>query len=477
MAGTFQHTTLQQVIDRLSAELADSSQVHFTLDELTRNVIEAYRIWNTLTAYERDTVTFTTTAGTAFYDLIDVGNGPSLLGRTVTDRDVVGTIQYRLIEPCEPSAGSGMTDQFTFADILAALQSRRDEFLADTEPVVVQRTPEFVPAGTEIVALNDTIIHILRANWITLDSTHHPLRGGTDEGVQTATRPGWRQSPGLPRQWSVVSTPNLNLRLVPVPEDGGTLELFTIESGAVLDTNANAGTGTVLGVPDDVAAGPLWGAIATLCSRHGDGADPQRAAFATGMYALYVELARSLPTVLTVTINNVAIRRANLHMLDALKYGWQGHARGTPRTAAMLGDLIALYPVPDSTYSVEVEVVRRATIPALNEYLQIGREQLSAILAWARQLTMFKLGGDSISQGQRTAGELIAAARTYNEVRIADSQYLIELVSSAVDRPVPLPREAVTGLSDSDPRDTASSRNARSESTSYQRPTPRLGGR
>lgn len=477
MTSTYQHTTLQQLLDRLAVDLADASGLHFTTDERTRAIIESYRMWNLLTAYERATLTFPTVAGTAFYDLSAVGNGSSLLAHTVTDREVVGTCQYRLLEQYDPAAGSGMVDQFSFAELLLAVQSRRDAFLAATEPVVTIGTPTFVSAGTELVDLTDDIVRVVRANWLTLDGTYHPLRGGTDEGVQGSVRVGWRQAPGTPRQWSVASTPNLSLRLVPVPDDGGTLTLMSVNTGPAVNTTANGNTGTVLGVPDDLAAGVGWGAIELLCSKHGDGADGARAQFAGSMYALYVELGRALPSVLTITRNNVPLRVSSLHALDSLTYGWQGRSTSTPRTAAVIGEHLALYPVPDAVYGIDVEVVRRATVPAVGDFIQLGREQLAAVLAWAKQLCMFKSGGIAIQQGQQAAGTLIAAARTYNEARIADSQYLIELLSTGTDSPVPIARTPIVNLPDTDPRDTASSRNSRAQSTNYARPTPRLGGR
>lgn len=471
----YQHTTLQTLVNALASDIGDSGKIHVVSAELQLAIRESLRLWNSLTAFDRSTITFTATPGTAFYDLSTSGDGATSLAMSVTDRDLIGATQYRLMEPFDPEDGTGMSRQFAFSDLTRTLQDRRNQFLAETESVITKRADLFVEPGTETVTLDDTTIRVVRASWRTLDGTFHPLRAGTDEGMLTAARFGWRQHTDTPRAWSTATLPALSLRLYPVPANAGYLQLWTVETGATVDPT---GSGTVLGVPDDAAWCIAWGALETLLSKNSYGSDPYRAQFAGTLYALGREISTRLPSVLTVTVNGVAIRTSQLRMLDSTRYGWEGQNRSVPSTAAVLGDHLALYPVPDSDHTVQVSVVRRTSLPsALTSYVSLGREQLSAVLAWAKQLALFKLGGEQIENASRIAGQLIEQARTYNDKRIGDAAYWTELLSSGQDFTAQLPRTPFIGGDDSDPRDTASSRERRGRSSTYDRPVPRLGGR
>jgi hypothetical protein len=166
-------------------------------------------------------------------------------------------------------------------------------------------------------------------------------------------------------------------------------------------------------------------------------------------------------------------------MLDSMRNGWEGGNTGTPeRVAATSSDWIALDPVPDDQYSIELTIVKPSPALVPSAQLQLGREQLSAIRAWAKQLLLFKSQGVQLQQGQLAAGAMIQAARVYNEERVAMSDYLSEIYSTSFQQEhQPLRSAETINAPDSDPRDTSSTRQSRNSNPSYNRPSRRLGGR
>lgn len=456
MPGTYSHTTLQQLIDQVAADLNDASKVFFTDAEIKLNVEEALRVWNVLTAWHRVYGSFTTTAGTGLYDLGTEFS--SNLAPSVTDRDIVTKMQYHLMEPPDGIDSTGISEMFTHADLVRALQQRRNRFLADTSCVTTAKAAINVPFGQSIIDLDDTTISIVRAVWIDGSGRYHTLRP-SDEYVAGAAFNPWRQTSKIPRLFSIAAQPNLTLQLIPEPADNGQLLLWTVETGDNLDTTAGA-NGTVLGIPDDMCWVVMWGALGDLLLRDGIGRDPIRAEFCLKLYEMGVELSNSLPTVMAVgTVQNVSHSLSDITLLDAIDAGWQGKDRGVPKKPALMaGDWLALSPVPDAQYQIGVHYVRQTPMIAVGANLQLGREQLRAIAAWAKHLCQFKQQGAQLQQGMVDARKMIECAQTYNEERISKSQYLCELLGvSNFEQWRPVRSEATKSrIIDSDEGDTAS---------------------
>lgn len=469
-SGAYSHTSLQNLIDQTSQELGDPGQTFYVSLEIQFALQESLRVWNMLTGWNRTTEYFQTTPGVAFYDLTTVlTNLPQ--SRTVDIQDALGQLQYHLMEPYEPIASVGVSEMYTHASLVRTIQQRRDRFLAETHCLVTQRAPIPVGAGAGLVLLDDHTITIVRAVWKTDDGRYISI-DTTDESMATSFIPSWRQNRQIPRAISLTTQPELTVQLIPEPSFPGELHLFTIESGAPLITSPD---NTLLGVPDDMSWGLVWGAAFDLLMRDGIGRAPSLAAFAEQLYNLSVPLSRQLPTVLTATINNKMIHPVALDMLDSMRQGWEGRSWDVPTQVGILGDYLALQPVPDAQYSIGVTMVKKTPLYAPGDPIQLGREQLAAIVGWAKQLLLFKKGGVQLQQGVRCAQDMFTQAKIYNEERIFMSSYLTELYSLSTDDPwTPLRTrtgQSEPGESDTpDPADNSSTRQPRSGSR-------RLGGR
>lgn len=471
---TYTHTTLGAFKSALAARLGDAGMVHWVSGELTLYAYEALHVWNAFTGSNRTVVSISTTEGQPFYS--------TPLIQTARDRDLIGLIQYQLMEPYSPGVWTG-TDMFTLAEVTAAIQRRRDQFLADTECTLTQQSYA-VTAGSETVELTEETIAVRRAVWVTPEGHHYSLFP-SDDDVATGTSPSWLQSPGIPSSYGIATDPNTILRFYPPPNDIGTLELFVVTSGTPLDPTANSNVGTLLGIPDDFAFGVRFGALSDLLRKDGPARDLARATFCESFYSLAVGLCRNFPVVLTTRVNNVFVYPTTLTMLDTANFGWQGKEEGRPQRIGIAGDVIATLPVPDGDYSLTIEYVDSATplLPATDDdFIQVAREDVEGVLAWAQMLATFKSAGASLELGQTAAEHLDRRAELYNERRNLSSTYLRQLLDYSTDDRRVFPQFSSRSTSSSsesdgaDQTDNASMPQSRARSNAVRR-NKRLGGR
>lgn len=419
-------TTLAQALDAVAGRLSDASFVRWSQAELTLYLQEALRTFNALSGHFRDQGVFPTQAGVAFYDL--ASTVPALRGYTVTDAALVTTLEYHLLEPPTPTAWTG-SQQFTLTDLVAALQRRRDQFLLETGMVQTHSTGVIVPASGGRFSLSENVITVRRVAFLNGSGTVTPLHR-EDVWAFNHFASGWVQRPGraplVPLGYSVGEVPPLTVQIVPPPSDMGTLDLVTVNRGAVL----NPVTPVLLGVPDDWTWVVKFGALADLLSKDGLASDPSRAAYCEQRWQQGVELAKLASVVWASRVNNIVVQTAALTEADQYRPFWQG-VQGVPeQLLTTASTMVAVRNVPDGVYSVTVDLVRNAPVPsAAGDFLQVGPELLDMILDYAEHLALFKEGMSAIQESMstlerfyRTAGVSLAVdtASTPNRKPLTD---------------------------------------------------------
>ncbi len=392
-------TTLAQAQVDLAARLADPTFVRFTQPELTLYLQEALRTFNVLSGgHFRDTGVFPTVAGQAFYDL--AGLLPGAIGYTVTDRSLVQTLEYHLLEPPTPTAWTG-SQQFTLSDLVLALQRRRDLFLLETGMVLTHSTPTITPSQGGRFDLDQSIITVRRAAFTNGTGTTTPLHR-EDVWAFNHFSTGWVQQPGrapiVPFGYSVGEVPPLTMQVVPPPSDRGILDLVTVSRGTIL----NPATPVVMGVPDDWTWLLKWGALSDLLSKDGLAADPLRAAYCEARWDHGIKLAKQASLVWSARVNNVVVQVASLQEADQYQALWQSVSGSPTRVLSTGSPLVALSPVPNTNpYSVTVDLVRNAPVPvAAGDFLQVGPELLTCIYDYAEHLCYVKEGGPALQTAQ-----------------------------------------------------------------------------
>ena len=403
-------TTWSSAKSQLLARLHDTSAVFYTntgtYPEVEVYLKEALRTWQVLTAYWRSEESFNTVANTIFYDLeVQISTTRDF---TIYDRELVAEIQFHFLEPATPTAWSG-TEQFVLSDLTAALQRRRDQFLAETGIHLTRATQAQGATGT--VTLPETTIDLRRMAWVTAGSVYYPLTREDEWALQTYNA-GW-ETAGTPAAYSIAASAPVTAELAPPPSAAGTLEILSVRSGAALDPT----TPVLMGIPDDYCWVVKWGAMADLLSKDGPAYDPSRAAICEARYQQGVQMAKMAICVVQAQIAAAPVPVSSVYEQDMYDATWQNITATQPTALLSAGlNLVALSPKPDAVYAVKLDVLENADIPANDAaYVQVGQEELGAILDYAQHLAMFKVGGDEFNATQPLYDNFMRMAKNYQE--------------------------------------------------------------
>lgn len=416
----YSHTTLGTLKTQLAARLSDRNDIFWIPDELELYLLEALRMFGALTGFWRASASFSTVASQVFYDITSVNAAfTAILGYTITDTDLVKSIQYHFLEPAPGNSWSG-TGMFDLSDVTRALQQRRDQFLAETGVVVTRSTPSAGGTPSSRIALDDGIIDLRRVAWSRDSDSEVFHLWREDEHSISAFDQSWLTAANPPIAYSVSATPPITLQLMPPASVAGTLDLLSVDAGAALDPSA----GVVLGIPDDLTWAVKWGAMADLLGHEGEARDP-RAAFCEQRFRAGVEVAKAMATIVHADIADTPFLVDSLANLDAFRANWQNDAEvATPDViVAASHNLVAVSAPPSGVVTVTLDVVRRADVPTgPGDNVEIGREDLGGILDYAEHLAAFKMGGAEWDLTTRQAEEFMTHAVLRNQLMEAGTR-------------------------------------------------------
>lgn len=438
--SNYTHTTLADFETMLLARLGDSG-LYWPATEIEYYIDEALRTWGLLTGYWRDTGTFNTVSGTAFYNISTLTNsdGTSILSSAVTDLTIYNSIMLHLLEPTNATLTYTGSEQFTQADVIGAIQRRRDALLIETGATITRFTQN-LPVGDMTVDLPDTTLKIRRMSWKGAVSGDDWVLYPEDIGSQRNYSPSFLTTQGIPETYSSSSVSPLRYVIAPPAGEAGTLDILAVQSGAALGTNP---AGTVLGVPDDMSWIIKWGALADVLGKEGPGQDLPRSYFCERRWKLGIALANIYPTVINVEINGESLSPESISGIDQYMLNWVTDT-GVPSFIGSLRNYIAVATCPNGVYSIVLDVTRKAPIPVIigtNLYVQVGREYLDVLLDYCVHLASFKSGGQEFRHTFRAADNFFNAALAYNQRLAAQHPAIVELIRQSTKDDYVQPRQ------------------------------------
>jgi hypothetical protein len=149
--------------------------------------------------------------------------------------------------------------------------------------------------------------------------------------------------------------------------------------------------------------------------RKGEAQDDLRAQYAQSMYAYGVKVAAQRRIAVNFEIQGVPVIPSAIFDADVYDPGWQNNAGSPAAILICAQNLVAASPVPDGIYSITVDVLRNAVVPASDtDFIQVGREDLDAILGYAEHLATFKLGGAEFTVTLPLLDSFLKRAAAYN---------------------------------------------------------------
>ena len=416
MAFSYQYVTLAQAQSDLGDRLYDAG-IQWPGPELTLYIQEALRTWNAFTSFWRGSFTFNLAGNSPWYDITNpVLN--SIRQMTVTDGLLLQQIEAHFLEPISDAYPLGAwtgSAQFSFSDIIGAIQDKRDETLSSTGCTLTRLTP--APVAGKVV-LPDTVLTIRRVAWLPDNNNQGfvatPLHQ-SDVWASRAFDTNWTSSaPSVPTTWVQSSDPPLSFDVTRIPPYHGLFEVLTVNAGNALVATQP----TVLGVPDDWSWVIKWGAMTHLLGREGLAKDPLREQYCEQRYQQGLELMRTTPALLELRVNNQPMPVDSVTNGDAFNPGWQGAAPAQPQSCYTAGlNLIAFAPMPGPVpgYTAFLSVIQNAPVPVnQGDYLQVARSDYDSVMDYAQHLAMFKAGGAEFAATIPLYQSFVKRAAQYN---------------------------------------------------------------
>lgn len=407
---TYTYINLTQAQQQIANRLYDPSMIFWTAAEITDYLQEALRTWNALTNYWRGDFTFVPQQGVVWYDLTNSTNLPNTLRPyTVTDAYLYQFMQYHFLEPAtgvNPWAGSL---QFSAADFVAAVQRVRDEVLSVTGCTLNVRT---VGASLGRTYLPDTVIDVRRLAYFPNPPGSFSVVWPDDTWSEQSFNANYTLQPaGIPLTYLMSTQPPISFDTDRPPAYAGSYELLTIEAGQAL----SATSPSTLLVPDDWTWVIKWGAMADLLGRESPAKDAVRAQYCQSRYQMGLKLMQSASALLAMRVGNVPLEIDSVRGADLYNTSWEGQSQSSPKMALHAGqNLVALNPPDNGTYSMLATVVENAPVPVNpNDFVQVSRGDLDAIIDYAQHLASFKLGGAEFAATTPMLQRFLTQAKSY----------------------------------------------------------------
>ena len=406
---SYGYTTLAALTAALLQRLQDSGGVYTTVAEAQLYLIEALRVLNCQTAGQNIDYEFSFNTGDTWKSL-NISASPRQ--RTITDTQIYQEMQYHLLEPASGGTWTG-TNQFNITNLSNALQFRRDELLQASGANPINITTINSPTMGVTTTLPDTVLDLRRVRWIAIDSSATTSSNSSGpnapyalcrEDIVSVDAYGDQLSlePGAPDSWLITSTAPLTFNISCTPNVPGQWDLIAIESGASL----NPPTATVLGLPNDWCWVAKYGALADALSNSPEATDQLRAKYCRTRYERGMKAMMSLPWLIDASIASQPVDTPSVEEMDSYEQNWENiHSANDPQIVVGGVDLIAVAPFNTSStgfgqgyfgggagtpISAVLTLVGNAPI---TDPIQLPRDGVDAILAYAQHIAMLKAGG------------------------------------------------------------------------------------
>ena len=392
----------------LSSRLSDTAQSFTVSAEVPLYLAMAMSFWNSLTAYFVAEFPVNLTPPLASNWQQANGSG-SPRQQTQTDVSLYTLIEYMLLEPPTGGTWTG-TPQFNMQMLAQAVQGRRDECLQIGASNMVEIDLP-IAANANRVTLPDNALDVRRVRFVPTTGSPVTLERGDAESFRVFT-PSYLQSNLSPLRYDVISGPPLAITLDSSVPVAGVLQTLIMEAEAV----PNPPAATPLGIPDDYAWVPLFGALYDLLSSQEESLDLVRAKYCSERYAQGLELLRKAPWLLEARVNGVASAIASSISADRFNRNWQTNAAAFPQIVTAGTDLYAVSPTPTGATSVVLVVVGNAPIPTSGvQDIQVPRDVMDAILDEAEHLACFKKGGAEFVASIALHESFLATAKRWDK--------------------------------------------------------------
>lgn len=391
MTPTYQWWKLSQAISALQGRLQNST--FWSTGELVLYLQDALRLWNSVTEVWKEN--FILDPGTDIWiNLAIIAGSPRL--RTVTDADLYARMQYMLLEPPSGAGTWTGTNQFDLASMQYALDKRRNEVIQAA--FCNQGVAKYnITPNTRQATLPDTILEPVRARFI---PASFPVNYGPpvwlsreDSESFQYWEPNSPQISRTPSAWDIIGQSPLTVSLDYMPNVPGQIEILSLNSGPTFAPPA----ATLLGIPDDFAWVPMFGALGDLLDSEQLRTDRARADYCKARYQQGLQIIRQSNWIITAATQEQQTDIMSLAKADWYNPGWDspGADNAGWNDVIVAGTDFLAAPGASST---NLNLVANAPfLDPSGTWVQVSRDTADVILSYAQHLACFKGGTEDFA--------------------------------------------------------------------------------
>lgn len=387
----YSYISWAQLEAALLQRLQDTAGVFTTTAEAAIYLTEALRVFNAQTqAPGIVDYLFNFNPGDAWKSL-NVAGSPRQ--RTVTDAQVQTQMEYMLLEPPSGLTWTG-TSQFNITNLEQALQYRRDELLQMTGANPMRFLLN-APVNSVRTVLTDSTLDVRRVRWIpdSTVSSESPYALGRSDVVATDAY-GYSQglTPGSPDSWLITANSPLTFDVSCPPNVPGQWDTILLYAENALSPP----TSSVLGLPDDWCWVAMYGALADALANSPEATDHTRAKYCRMRYERGMRAMMEMPWLLNASVADLPVDTPSFKTMDSYAQNWENTWPSDDPMIVVGGmDFVALAPFVPSTGSIVSSVLTVVGNAPVNQAqpVQLSRDAVDAVLAYAQHLASFKMGG------------------------------------------------------------------------------------
>lgn len=384
-----------------------SGSVFWTDNERWIYLSEALRAFNGLTMQWNADLVIPNADG----DWINTGTlagSPRL--RTVTDQELYSEMCYMLLEPQLVAGAWAGSSQFSLQSLQYALQKRTQEVIQATASNIGLLSLIPTTPGTRRNLLGDTCLQPRRIRFLPAEGFGNPMSlSREDTDAFNWFEPGYLQTDATPQSWSMVSEPPLSFDVDFAPNVPGNYEVIALQSGPTFAPPA----ASLLGVPDDWAWVPMYGALSDLLSHEPEATDRARSSYCLQRYTMGIQMMLDSNWLLQATINGVNADTPSLAEMDDYTTEWQEVSGNLPQVVQGGMDFCA--PVPGTDQAVGLTLLGNAPLlDSTGTYVQVSRDDFEAVLNYAHHISLLKMGNKEFSDTMPLFKDFMRSAAAYN---------------------------------------------------------------
>lgn len=423
----YSQITLVDLITQISILLDDyPAQTYWVPNEIRYAVWEALRVFGSVTAYWRQRGVFnisplipnSITPASPFSDMSALL--PALRSRSVTLQSIVSEIEYHLLENVDGTiTGGGFSGQVSINTILSAIARARNRFCIDTHlPNVVHQNFTSTPPPSGSVGFPQSSVFVHRVSWQDAGGAWANL-WRDDAWVYDHSDAQWPVDPGMPQSYSEAELAPLQFQLYPPPLSEGTIEAITVDSLLIDTTDPNS----TLAIPDEWSHAVKYAAMEEILTGGNQLVDPVRAQYCAARYKQAVAFAKDARSIIRLTLNGNPLAIDSMAAIDAGQPFWRNQT-GPPQMAGILYDIACINPgIPDQNYAIGADLVTPAPLPQMNDFIQIGEENLQDLADYAVNYLLLKCGGNEFKSTMGLLDNFQRAMATRKGVNAAKIRY------------------------------------------------------